>query len=194
VALARPALGPLPALAAFLALGVFVAPPPAPREGDRPPPIGLGWATFTTPGTPTDDNMTPAAVTPTVGGSLAVIYEHAIGSDFSLRGEAAGGLFYGGDSSDGRAMSYAALGDVGATFRFDVLKYVPYAFGGVGAVATTGGPIASGASVVIAVGGGLDILVDRSKSYGFEARLASFGGDVTIFTLGVRGTTRWGYF
>jgi hypothetical protein len=167
---------------------------PARAEGERALSLGLAWATFSTPGIPTDKNMQPPAVTPKVGGSLAVIYEYAIGSDFSLRGEAAGGLFYGGTSTDDSSLSYAGLGDVGATFRFDVLKYVPYAFGGVGGVVTSGGPIASGASFVVAVGGGLDVLVDRSKSWGFEARLASFGGDVTMFTLGVRGTTRWGYF
>jgi hypothetical protein len=36
--------------------------------------------------------------------------------------------------------------------------------------------------------------VSRSRSYGIEGRLASFGGDVTIFTFGLRGTVRWGYF
>jgi hypothetical protein len=74
------------------------------------------------------------------------------------------------------------------------LKYVPYAFGGVGGVATTGGPIDRGVNFVLVVGGGLDWLTSRSRSYGIEGRLASFGGDVTVFTLGVRGTLRWGYF
>lgn len=166
---------------------------PAYAEGDRALSVGLGWATFSTPGEVTK-NMEPTTVTPDVGGELAVSYERSIGSDFSLRAEAAGTLFYGGVSQDDSAMSYAVLGDVGATFRFDVLKYVPYAFGGVGGVMTTGGPIANNAQLVLAIGGGLDVLVDRSKSWGIEARLASFGGDVTIFTLGVRATTRWGYF
>jgi hypothetical protein len=188
VALTRPALLLLPAM--FIA----GAPRAARAEGERALSVGLGWATFSTPGEPTMDNMEPAAVTPTVGGSLAAIYEHAIGSDFSLRGELAAGLFYGGETEDGSALSYAGLADVGAVFRFDVLKYVPYAFGGVGAVVTTGGPINGGTNVVLAIGGGLDVLVDRSKSWGIEARLASFGGDVTMFTLGLRATTRWGYF
>src|SRR6185503_16325712 len=100
-----------------------------------------------------------------------------IGSDFSLRGEAAFGVFYGGQKMDLPAMSYAGLGDVGAVFRFDVLKYVPYAFGGVGAVYTNGGPIGNDTAFVLAIGGGLDILSSRAKSWGFEARLASFGGD-----------------
>jgi hypothetical protein len=40
----------------------------------------------------------------------------------------------------------------------------------------------------------LDFLASRSRSFGVEAKLASFGGDVTVFTLGVRGSIRWGYF
>lgn len=133
-------------------------------------------------------------MTPDVGGALAGMYEHSISSDFSLRGELAGGLFYGGQDMDKSAMSYAGLADVGVVFRFDVLKYVPYAFGGVGGVMTTGGPIGSNTNIVLAIGGGLDVLASRSKSWGIEARLAAFGGDVTIFTLGLRATTRWGYF
>jgi hypothetical protein len=175
------------------ALAIFVAPTPAHAEGERAFSVGLGWATFSTPGEKMG-NMEPPQVTPDVGGALALTYEHAVGSDFSLRGEFAGGLFYGGQAEDQSGTSYAFLGDAGITFRFDVLKYVPYAFGGVGAVQTTGGPILSGTNFVIAVGGGLDMLVSRKRSYGIEGRLASFGGDVTIFTLGLRGTARWGYF
>jgi hypothetical protein len=44
------------------------------------------------------------------------------------------------------------------------------------------------------VGGGLDVLAGRDRSWGIEGRLASFGGDVTIFSIGVRGSVRWGYF
>jgi hypothetical protein len=191
VALTRPPARLLPAI---VLVGIAALPTRALAEGERALSLGLGWATFSTPGVPSMDNMEPAAITPTVGGALSVTYEHAIGSDFSLRGEGAGGLFYGGNSEDQSAMSYGFLVDAGAVFRFDVLKYVPYAFGGVGAVMTTGGPIASGTNFVLAVGGGLDVLVDREKSWGIEGRLASFGGDVTIFTFGVRGTRRWGYF
>jgi hypothetical protein len=166
---------------------------PAHAEGERALSLGLGWATFSTPGEAMG-SMEPPAVTPTVGGALTVTYEHAVGSDFSLRGEVVGGLFYGGQSATQSAMSYSALLDGGIVYRFDVLKYVPYAFGGIGGVATTGGPIASGVNFVLTVGGGLDVLSSRSRSYGVEGRLSSFGGNVTIFTIGVRGTARWGYF
>lgn len=181
-------------LPAIFVLGFVVAPTAARAEGERALSLGLGWATFSTPGVPSMENMEPAAITPTVGGAVSLTYEHAIGSDFSLRGEGSYGLFYGGNAEDQTAVSHGFLVDAGAVFRFDVLKYVPYAFGGIGAVMTTGGPIASGTNFVLAIGGGLDVLVDREKSWGIEGRLASFGGDVTIFTLGVRGTRRWGYF
>jgi len=162
-------------------------------DSERALSVGLGWATFSVPGEAVN-NMEPPSISPDVGGALAVTYEHAIGSDLGLRAELAGGVFYGGAGKDQSNTSFAALGDAGVVFRFDVLKYVPYAFGGVGAVATDGGPIDRGLDFVLAVGGGLDILASRARSYGFEARLASFGGDVTVFTLGVRGTSRWGYF
>ena len=162
-------------------------------ESERGLSLGLGWATFSVPGKAVG-NMEPPSISPEVGGAVAVTYEHMVGSDFGLRAELAGGLFYGGAGKDQSNTSYAALGDAGIVFRYDVLKYVPYAFGGLGAVASAGGPIDRGLDFVVAVGGGLDILASRAKSYGFEARLASFGGDITVFTLGVRGTTRWGYF
>lgn len=182
----RPAL---PALLLVLASGATRAH----AENERALSVGLGWATFSVPGEAAN-NMAPPAISPDVGGAVAVTYEHSIGSDLAVRGELAGGLFYGGNADEQQALSYAALADVGVVYRFDVLKYVPYAFGGVGAVATAGGPIEDDVNFVLAIGGGLDILLSRARSYGFEARLASFGGDVTVFTLGVRATARWGYF
>jgi hypothetical protein len=177
-----------------IALAAFTA--PARAEGERALSVELSWATFSVPGVADHTNMELPAVTPTIGGALAGIYEHSVSSDFSLRGELAGALFYGGedDKQMQSPMSYAALADAGAVFRFDVLKYVPYAFGGLGAVLTTGGPIGTGSEFVLAVGGGVDVLLSRSASWGVEARLASFGGDVTVVTIGVRATTRWGYF
>ena len=105
-------------------------------------------------------------------------------------------MFYGG-ADEKKMQSQAAcalLGDVGATLRFDVLKYVPYAFVGLGAMTAGGGPLARTTDPVLVVGGGLDWLQSRARSYGVEARLASFGSDVTVFTVGLRGTARWGYF
>jgi hypothetical protein len=162
-------------------------------EGERAASVGAGWATFSIPGKKMG-NMQPPAVTPDIGGALGVTYEHAVSSDISLRGDLSGGLFYGGQTKDQSPTSYAVLFDAGVTFRFDVLKYVPYALIGIGGIASGGGPIDGELDPVLVIGGGLDYLASRDRSYGIEARLASFGSDVTIFTLGLRATCRWGYF
>jgi hypothetical protein len=178
-------------LAALVALGAG----PARAESEQALSVGLGWATFSALGEAMG-NMEPPSLSPTIGGSLGVSYERHIGTDFGLRAELVGGLFYGG--GDEKKMqsqtSNALLADAGATLRFDVLKYVPYAFVGLGAVTTGGGPLDRGVDPVLVVGGGLDWLQSRARSYGLEARVASFGGDVTVVTVGLRGTTRWGYF
>lgn len=163
-------------------------------DSEKAASASVGWATFTVPGHTTMTGTGAPAVSPDVGGTVSAMYEHMIGSDLGLRAEAAFGVFYGGQEKDQAATSYAAVADAGVVFRFDVLKYVPYAFGGLGAVKTWGGAIGSDLAPVLAIGGGLDILASRQHSYGFELRLASFGGDITVFTLGIRATTRWGYF
>jgi hypothetical protein len=182
--------------AGFVAIGGLGAGVPAARaESEQAISVGLGWATFSTVGEAMA-NQEPPTLSPTVGGSLAVSYERHVGTDFALRAELVGGLFYGG--ADEKKMqsqtSNALLADVGAALRFDVLKYVPYAFVGLGAVTAGGGPLDRGTEPVLVIGGGLDWLQSRARSYGLEARLASFGGDVTVVTVGLRGTARWGYF
>lgn len=162
-------------------------------DGERALSASLGWATFSTPGKAMG-NQAPPTLSPDIGGALALSYEHAVSTDFSLRAELAGGLFYGGGGAMQSNTSYALLGDAGVVFRFDVLKFVPYAFGGLGAVASGGGPIEGGADVVLVLGGGLDWLQSRERSLGVEARVASFGGDMTVVTVGIRGTLRWGFF
>lgn len=175
--------------------GLGAGAPVARAESEQAISVGLGWATFSTFGEAMA-NQEPPALAPTIGGSLAVSYERHVGTDFALRAELVGGLFYGG--GDEKKMqsqtSNALLADVGAALRFDVLKYVPYAFVGLGAVTTGGGPLDRGTDPVLVIGGGLDWLQSRARSYGLEARLASFGGDVTVVTVGLRGTARWGYF
>jgi hypothetical protein len=161
-------------------------------DGDRALSAGLGWATFSTAGTPVG-NQAPPTLNPDVGGALAVSYERSVGTDLSVRAELTGGVFYGGGQDMQGQTSYAALGDAGVVFRFDVLKIVPYVFGGLGGVMTGGGPIDRGADFVLVVGGGVDWLRSRERSVGLEARVASFAGDVTVATFGVRGTVRWGF-
>jgi hypothetical protein len=162
-------------------------------DGDQAVSVGLGWATFSTLGKP-KGKQAPPTLSPDVGGALAVSYERSVSTDLSLRAELAGGVFSGGGQAMESDTSYALLGDAGVVFRFDVLTFVPYAFGGLGGVASGGGPIDRGADVVLVVGGGVDWLQRRERSLGLEARVASFGGDITVVTFGVRGTVRWGFF
>lgn len=164
----------------------------AQAEGERSLSASLGWATFSAPGKPVG-RMAPPTLTPDLGGALAIAYEHSISTDLALRAEAAGGVFYGGGQAMQGKTSFAVLGDAGVEFRFDVLKFVPYAFAGLGGVSAGGGPIDRGADFVLVVGGGLDWLQRRERSYGLEARVASFGGDITVVTFGLRGTLRWGF-
>jgi hypothetical protein len=170
-------------------------------EGERALSASIGWATFSATGKPVG-NQAPPTLSPDLGGALGVSYELSVSTDLGLRGELAGGAFYGGDQpmqgqtagKAGGKTSFALLGDAGVVFRFDVVKFVPYAFGGLGGVATGGGPIDRGADLVLVIGGGVDWLQRRERSYGLEARIASFGGDVTVVTFGFRGTARWGFF
>lgn len=163
-------------------------------DGDSAVSASVGWATFSTTGTKIG-KAAPPSLSPDVGGTASFAYERQLSTDLGIRAELAGGVFYGGDQptlNQGKT-SYAALGDAGLVFRFDVLKYVPYAFAGVGGVITGGGPIDRGADFVLVLGGGLDWLVSRERSFGLEARVASFGGDVTFVSVGLRGTWRWGF-
>ena len=160
-------------------------------EGERALSVGLGWATFSALGKPMG-RQAPPTLSPDIGGALVASYEYSISSDIALRGELAGGVFHGGAQPKQSETSFASLGDAGAVFRFDVLQVVPYLFGGLGGVVSGGGPIDRGADFVLVVGGGVDWLVSRERSLGLEARIASFGGDITVATFGVRGTLRWG--
>ncbi len=178
-------------------LPVIAVAVPVHAEGERALSLGAGFATFSTPGKKTG-TMEPPAVTPDWGTSLSLVYERAVGTDFSLRGELAGALFEGGnDPKTQSATSYAGLAAIGFTYRFDVFAWVPYAFGGVGGVVAGGGPIdqhGAGDEFVVELGGGLDWLRSRDRSYGLEVRFASFAGDISLATISLRASTRWGFF
>jgi len=176
----------------YAALTLLLTAGVARADGETAVSVGLGWATFSVPGKAMNQQA-PPTLSPDVGGALAVSYERSISSDFGLRGELAAGVFYGGAQAMQGNTSFTALGDAGIVYRFDVLKYVPYVFGGLGGVAVGGGPVDGSVELTLVIGGGLDWLVSRERSYGLEARVASFGGDVTVVTFGVRGTARWGF-
>jgi hypothetical protein len=176
-----------------LALAAVALPALAFAEGERGASASLGYASFTVP-VKRMDNMEPVATSPDWGLSASLAYERMIGTDFGLRAEIAGGMFRGGNTEKQSPGSFAVLGDAGVLFRFDVVQFVPYVFGGVGGITSWGGPIDRDENVVLVLGGGLDWLRGRKRSYGIELRFASFGGDVSVVTAGFRGTTRWGFF
>ncbi|MCA9680055.1 MAG: hypothetical protein H6709_07860 [Kofleriaceae bacterium] len=145
---------------------------------------GLGIGTWSRPGEKEDETIGPDA-----GAVAQVVYERAFSEALSWRVEAAGAIYTGGGTS------WGATAAAGLVYRFDVLKYVPYAVLELGGTALGGGPLdAAVVEPTLQIGGGLDVLRSRDASWGIEARLAGFAGDSTVMTLGVRVTRRWGYF
>jgi len=173
----------------------ILAPALAHADGEQAVSVEAGYATFSTVGKKVG-SMAPPALSPDWGLNLAVVYEREVSSDLYLRAEGAGAYFEGGTQAKMKQTdtSYAGVADLGVVFRFDVLRDVPYAFGAVGGVLSGGGPIDRGSDFVVVIGGGLDWLQSRKRSYGFEAKLASFGGNITVFTVNLRATSRWGFF
>ncbi len=183
---------------ALALLPVIGASSPAYAEGERSLSLSADFDTFSTPGKKVGSTA-PPDITPDGGGGLTLSYERTVGTDFSFRAELAGALYHGGDDPAKKqsALSYAALADIGFVYRFDILKWVPYALAGVGGVIAGGGPIVQHGSsdeFVVVIGGGIDYLVSRDRSYGIEVRFASFAGDISLTTIGFRATTRWGFF
>jgi hypothetical protein len=170
---------------AWCALLLLVAPrAAAASEGESALSGWLGGGTFVLPGEEEDETIAPTA-----GGVGLVSYERGFSEALSWRVELSGGLYGGG----GLSWSGAAAG--GLVYRFDVLKYVPYALIELGVSYVGGGPVPEPVlDPVVQLGGGLDFLLGRSRSWGLEARVASFAGDTTTVSLGARYTLRWGYF
>jgi hypothetical protein len=168
-------------------------------DGESALSMSGGFASFSTPGKKTG-TMEPPALSPDWGLSLSGVYERALGTDLELRAEVATAMFRGGENAGQSPTSYAVLGDVGLVFRFDVLEYVPYAFGGFGLMESGGGPIDRGSEGVLAIGGGLDWLRSRDRSWGAELRIAydvgssALNSNFTLVTISARHTCRWGFF
>lgn len=171
-------------LRAALTVLVLAALAPAARAGagESALSVSLGWATYDTL-----DDM-GQTVNPTAGAAIGVMYERGISEALSWRVGVNGGGFLGGGTSG------AAWATGGLVYRFDVLKYVPYLEAGVGGVVVGGDPLSTGVDPLLELGLGLDVLVDRQKSWGVEGQLGSFAGGTTVLTVGLRGTWRWGYF
>jgi hypothetical protein len=177
----------------LLAIVCLCAPAVARADGESAASVEAGYASFSTVGKKVG-TMEPPSLSPDWGTNLAFVYERELSSDLYVRAEGAGAYFSGGNQAKQTDSSYAVLADVGVLFRFDVLRDVPYAFGGIGGVMSGGGPIDRGQDFVVVVGGGLDWLQTRKRSYGFDVKVASFGGNITVMTVNLRATTRWGLF
>ncbi|RMH40468.1 MAG: hypothetical protein D6689_13510 [Deltaproteobacteria bacterium] len=122
------------------------------------------------------------------GAVLAVDYERGLSDALSLRASAGGGAHYDGGAA------YSAYATLSIVYLFDVLKYVPYASVGAGAVFTAGGDLDADLAPAIELGAGLEVLRGRDASWGMYARAATWADGATLVTAGARLTWRWGYF
>jgi hypothetical protein len=58
-----------------------------------------------------------------------------------------------------------------------------------------GGPVpAPVLDPVVEIGGGVDFLRSRTRSWGLEGRMSGFAGDTTLVSVSARYTWRWGFF
>lgn len=146
-----------------------------------------GWASYALPD-PKDPDKDLGSL---AGAGIGAEFEYTFAEPFALRADLWGSAYW---VDDGGGPAYIALATVGGTYRFDVLRYVPYASAGLGGVLSAGNGADATVSPVLSLAGGLDILTRRDRSWGVELRLASFAGDITMLTAGVRGTHRWGAF
>jgi hypothetical protein len=152
-------------------------------DGESAASAAIGLATYATP-----DENGEETLTPTAGATLQATYERGFGDYASWRVQLAGALYGGG------GVAGSGLATVGLSYRLDVLRYVPYAAIGVGALVRGGGPFELGVEPALEIGGGVDVLRGRARSWGVAAAITSFAGDTTTVTVTLRSTWRWGYF
>ena len=124
------------------------------------------------------------------GGALVLDYDRGFGDAWGFRITATGGL--GDGPGDGLAWSSSAA--VGLRYAVDVLRYVPWVHGGVGAMIVGGGGIDREIRPIVELGAGLDIIESTKLSWGFAVRVQTLGTSVVFFTVTPRISFRWGYF
>jgi len=125
------------------------------------------------------------------GGVVYLDADYGLSDSWALRGTGHYCAHYvSGDP--GGLLSVGGLG-FGVLYTFDVLKVVPYASLTAGAVALGGADQGLRWNAEISVGVGLDYLVSRSFSVGFEVRYQLLIPDVTRypFFLGVALRLAW---
>lgn len=165
---------------AILLFAVLLA-MPAPglaADGERALSATLGYATYTLAG------ANPH------GAALGLDYERGFSDALSWRISGGGGIYY----RDG--LTYSGQLTAGLTYLFDVLKYVPYVNVGLGGIVVVdiGGDPAADIHPLAEIGAGLDILRDRTSSFGVYVRFETLLQETSFFTAGVRSTWRWGFF
>ena len=153
-------------------------------DGENALSAGVGYGTFWTDVEDEDETASPTA-----GGVVTATFERGFTDYASWRVRAVGGLYAGGGTS------MTGLATAGLSYRFDVLKYVPYVAVGVGALVRGGGPF-DGTDVepALEIGGGVDWLRSRSRSIGLDVAVTGFAFDTTTLIATLRTTWRWGYF
>ena len=152
-------------------------------DGESAASAAIGLATYATPSAEDDETLMP-----TGGATLQATYERGFGDYASWRAQLAGAIYGGG------GVAGTGLATIGLSYRLDVLRYVPYAAIGVGVLVRGGGPFDTGVEPALELGGGVDVLRGRDRSWGLAAAVTSFAGDTTTITLTLRSTWRWGYF
>ena len=123
------------------------------------------------------------------GGTLGLDYERGISDAVWLRASGGGAAMY-----DAGSPYYLGHAEVGVTYVIDVLRYVPHVDVGIGGIYLRGDGIEDPIQPMIQIGGGLDMLVSRERSYGVFVRYESFLGRTAFFTAGARMSWRWGFF
>lgn len=122
------------------------------------------------------------------GGALGIDYEYRVTDAVAVRGSGSGGVY----DADGTAYSGQAV--LGLTYAFDVIKYVPYANAGIGAIVLTGDAFETDVNPLVEVGVGVDVLHSRTFSYGVVARFETLLEKTSYFTAATRLSWRWGFF
>jgi hypothetical protein len=166
-------------MAIFLLAALLALPAPGlAADGERALSATLGYATYTLP------EYTPH------GAALGLDYERGFSDALSWRISGGGGIYY----RDG--LTYSGQLTAGFTYLFDVLKYVPYVNVGIGGIVIVdpGADPAVDFSPLAEIGVGLDVLRDRTSSFGVYVRFETLLQETSFFTAGVRSTWRWGFF
>lgn len=155
-------------MAAALATAAAIGPAAHADPGEQAIALSLGYGTFSIP------EHSPNGTT------LGIDYERAIWDVLWLRASAAGGVYF----DDGR--SYSGHATAGATYHLDILRFVPYASAGAGAILIGGGGIETDLYPLIELGGGLDFQHTARLSYGVQVRFETLLERTSLVTAGFR--------